>query len=154
MPRIVPLLALAALSVGCSDDGDHTEPFFPDDYVSSYVEVRNCRPSGDHNLNNIRILADPRALVPYQDRTTNFPEGAVVLKEEYEFDDRECADDVKQWTVMRRLADGTEPAALDWDWQTVDATGSVVEANTPQCFGCHSGCGVAPEGFDGTCAVP
>tara|TARA_R110002096_G_scaffold44524_9_gene119887 strand:+ start:45961 stop:46428 length:468 start_codon:yes stop_codon:yes gene_type:complete len=154
MSRRIAVLALAALSYGCSDDADSTPPLFPDDYQTSYVEVRNCRPSGDHELNNIRILAAPDALVSYRDRNENFSEGAVVLKEEYEFDDRDCLGEVKQWTVMRKLADGTDPSALDWDWQKVDGAGVVVEENTPSCFGCHTGCGSAPDGFDGTCAVP
>ena len=144
------------LSVACDSGREEVdlEPFFPADYELEYVEVRNCRQSGDHDLNNIRILADPTGVASYQDRLETFPVGAVVLKEEYEFDDRDCEGPVKQWTVMQRLPDGVNPTALDWDWQKVDATGRVVEENTPLCYGCHTGCGFEPDGFDGTCTVP
>lgn len=147
------LAAVLLVACGNGDDGG-PEPFFADDYEASYVEVRDCRQSGDHDLNNIRILADSAALGSYQNRDQNFPVGSVVVKEEFEFDDQDCSGPVKQWTVMRRLADGTDAMKLDWEWQKVDGTRRVVEENTPSCYGCHTGCGVGPDGFDGTCAVP
>ena len=149
------LLGLVGIILaGCGGEDDGLQPDFADDYLSTYVEVRNCRQSGDHDLNNIRILADPTAVSSYQDRTQTFSEGNVILKEEFAFDDRDCTGPIQQWTVMRRLADGADPQALDWAWQKVDATRRVVEENTPLCYGCHTGCGVPPDGFDGTCAVP
>src|SRR5690606_4162116 len=90
------------LAVACGDpDGD--EPAadavaFPADYASTYSEVRDCRQSGDHDLNNIRVVADSAAVGPYQDRSTPFPTGSIVLKEEFEFDDVDCTGEVKQWT--------------------------------------------------------
>jgi hypothetical protein len=156
--RILPLtLALLAMS-GCpADDGQDdggVEPDFPADYEDSYVEVRNCRGSVDHNLNNIRILASPSALEPYQARLEPFPVDAVVLKEEYEFDDPTCQGPIKQWTVMRRLPDGSSTDTLDWAWQRVDLQRNVIEEDTPSCIGCHQGCGVEPDGYEWTCAVP
>lgn len=153
-------LAAALTAFGCTgDDGgdDETagaEPSFPADYLGSYVEVRNCRPSGDHDLNNIRILADPNALAPYNDRNAPFPVGAVVLKEEFEFGDLTCSGPISQWTVMQRLADGSAPDNLDWAWQRVDSERNVADVDAPRCIGCHQGCGVAPDGYEGTCAVP
>ena len=152
----LPLLAL--LLAACPDGGDEgdagQEPDFPADYAASYVEVRDCRGSGDHDLNNIRILADPAALGPYQSRSAPFPVGAVVLKEEYDFGDLTCAGPIKQWTVMRRLPTGSAPATLDWAWQRVDVKRQVFDVDAPRCVGCHTGCGVAPDGYEGTCAVP
>jgi hypothetical protein len=154
--RALPLLAL--LVAACPDGGDEgdagLEPEFPADYAASYVEVRNCRGSGDHDLNNIRILADPAALGPYQSRSEPFPVGAVVLKEEYDFGDLACEGPIKQWTVMRRLAAGSAPENLDWAWQRVDVKRKVFDVDAPRCVGCHTGCGVAPDGYEGTCAVP
>ena len=152
-------MAAAWLLTGCpADDGEDddvgVEPDFPADYQGSFVEVRNCRPSGDHELNTIRILAGPTALEPYQTRAMPFPPGAVVLKEEYEFGDLDCTGPLKQWTVMRRLEDGSSTETLDWTWQKVDADRHVVAVDTPACYGCHTDCGVLPDGFDGTCAVP
>jgi hypothetical protein len=138
------------------DDGDDggVEPAFPEDYEASYVEVRNCRGSGDHDLNNIRILADPAALGPYQGREEPFPLGAVVLKEEYDFGDTTCSGELKQWTVMEKLAEGSGAETLGWAWQQVDASRHVVDEDAPRCIACHTGCGVAPDGYDGTCAIP
>jgi hypothetical protein len=141
-------LSLVALSCGGG------EPAFPEDYAATYTEVRNCRQSGDHDLNVIRILADPAALAAYRDRAEPFPVGSVVLKEEFEFGDTTCSGPIKQWTVMEKLEVGSSPDTLDWAWQTVDADRNVVDEDLPQCIGCHTGCGVAPDGYDGTCAVP
>ena len=170
--RIRPRLAILALAslvaVGCpagddagadteasgSDTGLDVEPFFPADYDASYAEVRNCRGSGDHDLNNIRILADPAAFVPYDGRMQPFPEGAVVLKEEYDFGDVTCEGPIKQWTVMKKLAEGTSEETLGWAWQRVDAERMVNAEDLPQCIGCHTSCGVEPDGYDWTCALP
>ncbi|MCB9702170.1 MAG: cytochrome P460 family protein [Myxococcales bacterium] len=162
LPRALTLglaaLTLTALACNGDDSGESEsagpDPDFPADYPASYVEVRNCRGSGDHDLNNIRILADPSALGPYQGRNAPFPEGAIVLKEEYDFADQSCNGPVKQWTVMRRLAAGSSPDTLGWSWQRVDAQRSVVDVDAPRCIDCHTGCGVPPEGYEGTCAVP
>jgi hypothetical protein len=148
-------LALAACPGDGGDDDDAgPEPLFPADYAADYVEVRDCRGSGDHDLNNIRILAGPSALKPYQERLEPFPVDAVVLKEEYDFGDLSCEGPVKQWTVMRRLATGSSPATLDWTWQQVDDQRRVVDQDVPRCIGCHTSCGVGPDGYEGTCAIP
>jgi hypothetical protein len=149
-------LALLAMS-GCPADDvvdDGVEPDFPADYDNSYVEVRNCRGSGDHDLNNIRILASPSALAPYQDRLEPFPVDAVVLKEEYDFGDITCEGPIKQWTVMTRLPADSSPDTLDWAWQRVDLSRKVVEEDAARCIGCHQSCGLAPDGYEGTCAMP
>ena len=150
--------ALLLVLVGCpGDDGDDdggVEPAFPEDYLDSYVEVRDCRASGDHDLNNIRILAGPSALAPYQGRTAPFPVDAVVLKEEYDFGDMTCTGPVKQWTVMRRLPDGSSPDTLDWAWQRVDNQRKVQTEDEARCISCHQGCGLAPDGYGWTCALP
>jgi Cytochrome P460 len=157
LPLMLGMLGMLAMS-GCpSDDGDDEggpEPDFPADYAGSYVEVRNCRGSGDHDLNNIRILASPSALAPYQDRVEPFPVDAVVLKEEYDFGDITCEGPIKQWTVMRRLPDGSSTDTLDWAWQRVDLQREVVDEDASRCIGCHQGCGMAPDGYDWTCAMP
>mgnify|MGYP002624814066 CR=1 FL=1 len=152
------LIALSCMAlVSCADDEatpPAAQPLFPADYAASYTEVRDCRQSGDHELNVIRILAAPEALSPYQNRDAPFPTGAVILKEEYDFGDLTCEGPIKQWTVMARLADGSAPDALDWHWQRVDANRVVAAENESRCYGCHSGCTPANDGYDHTCAVP
>lgn len=148
-------LAVLVVAAACGDDAPENEPLFPADYAATYQEVRDCRRSGgEHEINYVRVLADPDALGPYTDRTTPFPPGAVVLKEEYDFTDSTCAGDIVQWSVMVKLDQGADPMALDWTWQRVDAERAVVDVNTAACAGCHEGCGFPPDGYDGTCTVP
>ncbi|MCA9620462.1 MAG: cytochrome P460 family protein [Myxococcales bacterium] len=161
MRAAATMMALALLLGGCKGETETEtkpdpgpEPAFPEDYAASYVEVRDCRQSGDHDLNIIRILADPAALGPYRDRTAPFPEGAVVLKEEFEFDDVTCEGPIKQWTVMVRLADGAATDQLDWRWQRVTPTREVAAEDEARCSACHSGCTPAAGGYEWTCAVP
>src|ERR1051326_4190739 len=102
MPFRVALFVVA-ISVGCGGGGgSKTPPVFPEDYSTSYQEVRNCRgPSSDHDLLYIRVLASPDALEPYNGRTLPFPTGAVVLKEQYAEDDTTCAGPIVSYTVMQ-----------------------------------------------------
>jgi hypothetical protein len=144
--------ALAAVAAGATAGCDEAAaPSFPADYAASFTLVRGCRSSGDHELHRIRVLADPAALASYTSRAARFPEGAVVLKEEYDFADSDCRGPILEWTVMRRLAGGERGG---WAWQRVSAGRQVESEDEPRCIGCHQQCGVAPDGHDGTCAVP
>lgn len=144
-------LAFVLAAAGC---GDGPAPLFPEDYAETYTEVRDCRQSGDHDLHMIRVLADDVALDTYADRSAPFPAGATVIKEEYDFGDFDCTGPIVQWTVMQKLDEGESPERLDWEWQTVDADRFVTEDDPQRCANCHQGCGVPPDGFDGTCTVP
>lgn len=119
----------------------------PADYAIDFVEVRDCRPSADHDLRNIRVVADPVAAVRYQARQGEFTPGELIVKEEYDFADVACAGPILEWTVMRRTGD-TE--RLGWDWQRIDADRAVVSENEGRCIGCHTDC----DAFRGTCADP
>jgi hypothetical protein len=145
-------IGLAALRCG-EEASDGPEPLFPADYAASYTEVRSCRSSTEHELNNIRVLADDAALAAYRDRQADFPEGSVVLKEEYGFADSTCSGEVVRWTLMARLASGSSPQTLDWYWQDMDGERRVLSENDSRCIGCHQGCGNPPEGYRGTCTV-
>lgn len=141
----------------CSDPTETPAPaaaaLFPADYAASYVEVRDCRKSGDHELDFVRVLADPDALGPYQDRTSPFPDGALVLKEQYDVGDDGCTGPILEWTVMRR--DGAASERLGWDWQRVGADRRVRESNGSRCLTCHASCTGPPEvGYASTCAEP
>jgi hypothetical protein len=147
-------LLIAVAICACGGDGADDTSLFPADYLSSYVQVRPCRRSADHDLNNVRVLADPAALGPYRIRDQPFPTGAVVLKEEYSLSDDTCTGPVKMWTVMVKLAAGSDASRLDWRWQKVDAGRMVTTDNEQRCYACHITCGVPPDGYQGTCAVP
>ena len=124
------------------------EPSFPADYTKTFVQVRNCRLSAEHDSHNIRILAAPGAVGPYRDRDAGFPIGTVVLKEERDFGDLDCSGPILKWTVMKLQADA------GWQWQSVSPERRVLTTNEARCIGCHAGCGQPPDGFEGTCAVP
>lgn len=130
------------------------EPLFPADYASTYTEVRNCRKGGEHELNVIHVLASPSAAGPYTNRDQPFPEGAVLVKEEYDFSDTACEGPITRWTVMSRLAEGSSPDTLDWRWQTVDADRNVVDQDAARCHACHADCTPDVDGYEGTCTVP
>ncbi len=143
--------ALLYLAVLAACGSDSVEPAFPASYASSYVEVRDCRASADHDLHKLRIVASPDAVGPYMSRTAPFPVGAIVLKEEYDFADGDCTGPIVEWTVMEK----TDLAAdLGWHWERVSADRSITSTNDTRCIGCHTACGVGPDGYDGTCAVP
>ena len=147
-------IALGALAgggaVGCGGGDAGPEPAFPADYAASFREVRGCRASSDHELNKVRVVADPAAFEPYTTRAAAFPEGAIVLKEEYDFADGACAGAIVRWTVMQRSA--AHPGG--WLWQDLDGDRHVVSQDDALCVSCHAGCGRPPDGYEGTCEVP
>jgi hypothetical protein len=147
-------LAFTTLVAACGGgDPPVEEPLFPADYAATYTQVRDCRRSIDHDLVNMRIVAAPDALDSYLDRLVAFPEGAIVLKEEFDGSDMDCTGTIIGFTVMRKLAAGTAPEDLDWEWQETDRTSKPVQTDLQRCIQCHTGCGVPAEGgFDGTCA--
>lgn len=152
--RLPTALALTLLAGGCADGPSAApQPAFPADYADSYVEVRNCRKSADHELEQVRVLADPDAIGPYRDRAGAFPEGAIVLKEQYDASDTTCSGPIAQWTVMQK--DNETSARGGWNWQRVAADRRVLETDAASCHGCHASCTGAPQpGYDFTCADP
>lgn len=148
--RLFALFALYAAACGGGEGG--TLPF-PEDYAEAYAEVRDCRKSGDHDLRHIRVLVSPDAEQPYEARDGGFPEGAVVVKEEYGFADDTCSGPIEQWTVMVRQAPGTSPDMMDWHWVRMDRDMNVTGDDLPRCVGCHRDC-VDPDGHQGACADP
>jgi hypothetical protein len=147
----------AALALGCSDDaenppGEVEQPLFAESWATDYTEVRDCRKSGDHDLNYIRVVASDVALATYQNRDQPFPVESILLKPEYADDG--CTDLVG-YTVMKKGEAGSSEATGDWVFQRVGSDGLVdTKADLQRCTGCHTSCGVAPDGHDWTCAVP
>ncbi len=152
--RLALAITGAALLACSSGDEGGPAPAFPADYAASYVEVRGCRSSSDHELHRVRVLADPAAAQVYQSRAGDFAEGAVVLKEEHDFADIDCSGPVERWTVMVRRPAAEASELLGWSWQDVDASRQVTSQSASSCAGCHTACGQPPDGFQGTCTVP
>ena len=69
------LLALAACG-----GGSDASPDFPEAYRDTYQQVRGCRKSSDHDLNNIRVVTNPTAFIAYTNRNAPFPEGSSGLQ--------------------------------------------------------------------------
>lgn len=143
-------VAFAAALFGCdepeSDPADAGVPVFADEWASTYVELRGCRLSIEHELEHIRVLADPATAAqfgacldaePGPDCDQPFSEGAVLLKAQYRDDD--CTD-LLGFTAVRRQADA--PAAGGgWRWQAVEPDGAVtLDGAPPSCVGCHQTC--------------
>ncbi len=147
-------IALAS-QLGCGTDSVAEDPpVFREDYAATYQEVRNCRWSLEHDLVRIRVLASPDAVTPYTGRGVPFPTGAIIIKEQYDEDDTSCSGPIVDYTVMQKLAEGSSPETLGWTWQKVDADHTTIKTDLERCTRCHTSCGVAPDGYDGTCALP
>lgn len=150
--------ALLLLLVACDDEPTPADagpaPAFPADYRSHYEELRDCRPSHEHELNHIRVFASPSANEPYRRLSPDFPYpvGALLVKEEYELEG--CRpEDFKGYTVMVKEAPGYAPEAGDWRWQQVTANREVVEEGTiGRCIYCHRFHCAPPLGYDLSCA--
>ncbi len=162
---VAAVLALGG-AAGCGDDDGASidgappdaapEPLFPADYASTWTMVRDCRTSTSHDFHGIIIYADPEAAPPYLERDAPFPVDSVIVKEEYDLGDTECTGDIVQWTVMKRLEEGSAPAAqLDWFWQELDENREVTTQNDSRCYACHLNCDGSPaDSYINTCAVP
>ncbi len=136
-PRF-PFALLLAATLGASSFaascGGGGEPFFPEDYETSFVAVSGCVTSIDHDFNNVRIWADPAAETAYC-AGDPLPVGTVIVKEE--FDDDACTELVG-WTAMRKEEAGFNPDANDWNWQRLNARGRVREDGAiDACIDCH-----------------
>ncbi len=148
---------LAMGLLGCSDDAPPgADPLYPVDYAQSYVEVRACRFSLEHDLMRIRVFASPDAAPTYMARTGTFAANAIIVKQEYDSADMDCSGAVLSTAAIQKLEPGSAPDKLDWRWQRVDESGEPAEDNLTvnRCVDCHTDCGGDPVPFDGTCSVP
>jgi hypothetical protein len=148
------LSVVLLLAAACGGEDDPALASFPADYAATYQELRGCRRSLDHDLVYIKVLVSPEAVDVYEDRAGEFPEGSVVLKEQYDRTDDACAGEPVGFTVMVRLAEGAAPEDLGWAWEKADADRHVLEGeDLARCVNCHVNC-VPPDGYQGTCTAP
>ncbi|HEY0251574.1 MAG TPA: cytochrome P460 family protein [Kofleriaceae bacterium] len=144
------LLLIALVACGSSNG----TPDFPADYATTYMEVRDCRPSIDHDGENVRVMASPTALAPYTNRTDPFPDGAIIVKEQYARTDSTCSGAIQDYSVMMRVENGDAPLLPQWDWQHVDANRGVISEDIKRCTSCHADCAHQGVGYAGTCEEP
>ena len=148
------LAAVLVFLVACGgDDAPADDLLVPANYAATYVEVRDCRFSTDHDSQRIRVLTDPAWADAYNARTGTLAPGTILVKEQYAMADSSCSGPIQQLTVMKRLDTGADPANLDWQWQRIQDGHDETE-DIGRCVSCHADCGVPPVGFDGTCTMP
>ncbi|MEO6951035.1 MAG: cytochrome P460 family protein [Polyangia bacterium] len=156
-PRLLVIACSVACSVVCSPGcGGPSAPKYvsglPADYATTFKQVRPCRSSTEHNLDNVTVFTDDAAYIPYTGRMEPFPTGAVVVKPEYDIDDTDCSGNIIQWTVMVKLDNGTSPLTNDWRWQRIFADKKVVTQDDRNCINCHADC--TDYGYAFTCSAP
>jgi hypothetical protein len=138
------LLATSCLLAACgSEQPDYvhsSSALFDEDWRSAYTRVVTCKPSPTHNADHVETWVSAGAADAYRDRTLEFPTGAVVLKAQY--GGPGCDDQEVAFTVMKKLVDGPVTQLDDWDWQRVEADGSLGfdPESSGFCGDCHMGC--------------
>jgi len=149
------LAVAGALALGaCGGDDGGTKPpgtdlIFPENFLDTYVLVRDCRFSTEHDGLQIRVYCNPEDAARYTDGNYPFPEGCTLVK--IESSDENCTQ-VVRYSAMRRLADGAASSVGNWEWQRVDADfKAITETPASGCFSCHAGC---THGRDFTCTDP
>lgn len=146
-----PLLACAG-GISEATQVYEVEAHDPLAFMQSYLEMRDCRHSHEHDLRYIRVFASASAQLPYAilNASAPYPVDAHIVKLEY--DDADCQN-VLGMTSMRKLERGRNPSGYDWNWQKLTAAGEVLEEGAPQrCLFCHKHHCAPPWGFDLTCA--
>lgn len=155
-------LGWLVLAGGCGDEDPGPPPVFTLEEVErDFVEVVECRPSHEHDLNHVRVFADPEAAEIFvrcvltglggRCDVDRFDTGARFVKYEYQFADCE-PDDLVSYTTSLRLEDGAYPEGLDWHWQRLTPAMEVVEDGAPdRCLQCHINHCREPYGLDLRC---
>jgi len=117
--------------------GCPVERILPPDYAQTFMEVRNCRLSIEHEGYYIRVLTDPGSAQPYREQVPSLPVGSIVVKEEFTRSD--CRpDSIARWSVMRKEPPGFDPQAGDWQWQRISKDGTIIANGKATCIGCHA----------------
>jgi hypothetical protein len=135
-------LGLAACS---SDDGGSgpppapVDPYFPADFLTTYTEVRDCRPTlehADHGALQVQVYASPDCATQYLAGSYPLPVGGVLVKPLW--GDASCSQPVG-YVAMRKAAPGTAPNYGDWEWQELDAARQVLSTSSAAaCLTCHA----------------
>jgi hypothetical protein len=147
--------ALAAALTGCAEvDSFQPHQVIPPDYRTTFVQVRSCRSSVEHDLVHILVRTSPEVAPVYETGPLPFAPGTVIVKEEYS--DSRCSQ-LTAYTVMKKEKPGTDPAGGDWRWYKVDNLDRILlqGAGTKRCSSCHANnCGGSHPARDFTCALP
>ena len=155
--RLVCGVVVVGGVMSCEGEPSEPAPVFPAGALATWLELRDCRLSHEHELRWIRVLASPTAEAPYTALSADvpYPSGAVLLKAEY--DDATCSVPLG-FTAMHKEAAGYWDEGHDWRWQKTDAERKVLQnGRLETCVGCHllhcepPTCHGGSCGFDLTC---
>ena len=127
-------------------------PLFPPDFLDSYILVRECRLSVEHNLTYVRVYVDSTGAQSYLNGTYPLPVGTVSVKTMA--DNEQCDGGIVEYAVMVKGSAGTAPSTNDWIWQSVNSDRSVRLSGTifeGACISCHEDC---TKGRDYMCTDP
>jgi hypothetical protein len=133
-------LALVA-AAGCAQvDDPNPEVVLPVDYLTSFTQVRACRPSLDH-MTAIVVRVPPDLAGVYDEGPYPFPTGAFIVKEQYR--DPQCLD-LTEYDIMKKRDAGYDSAGADWTWYRLDERQHLIESGKiARCASCHRSCGAA-----------
>lgn len=134
-------LGFAVASCGDGGDGGTTpepeDPLFPENFASSYTEVRDFR-SGVPHPSFLRVYANSVGAADYTAGNYPLPEGSILVKEIY---GDPAGSSIFGWVVMQKREPGFATSTGDWYWQEVDNDRTVLDSGVIQsCTGCHSAC--------------
>jgi hypothetical protein len=137
-------LALLATTSACNSDFD-AEVAFAANYQTTYQKLHSCKASQHPAAKYVETWLSPdakeawaayAALPEGSTATVALPVGAVLVKTQ--FDDAACKE-LKNFTVMEKLAVGAAPTTGDFRWQHVDIDGACLNCdNGSACSSCHT----------------
>jgi hypothetical protein len=138
--RAAALVLVAALSLAaCAQvDSPIPEQVLPNDYRTAFVTASDCFSSVEHNFKHVMVRVRMEQKPLYQQAASSFPQGSLVVKEE--FDDDDCKSRAG-YTVMRKGQTSSPPLVTDWQWYRLDGDGTVTTKNDKTCLDCHAVCG-------------
>jgi hypothetical protein len=151
MRAAAPVLVAALSLAACAQvDSPIPEQVLPNDYRTAFEMASDCRSSSDHDFRHVMVRVRPEQRALYQQASSAFPLGSLVVKEEFDTDDVNCQSLVG-YTVMRKEKTSVPPLVTDWQWYRLDGYGNVSTKGEGRCLHCHQMCGATR---DFTCLDP
>lgn len=121
---------------GCDQSDFSSEVVLPSNYRETFVQVRTCRSSIDHDLAYVTIWTSPAAAASYDFGPYPFPTGSLIVKEQYV--DPTCSK-LSGFSLMQKGGPRSDPKHGDWRWLRMDSKLRVVEdGKIARCALCHA----------------
>ena len=143
----IGLLCVAAtVLTACADDPPEPsrDAVFPADYRESFVQLRTCRQSIEHDLEFVELWVSPDHAALFDDCVSPalpcdapLPAGVVVIKPQ--FLDAGCSTPIRTAAAQRLHGEDLGDGAA-WLWQEVDPDGRSTGNDGTACIACHQHC--------------